>query len=675
MSGSRRPPQTGRHSITLRCNKVEGASFGIADVVLDKNTLTTSEKKKLSKINTEPKQPVILSTTELISTVGHIWNNVTALPTSGLKGNSNRNGSGSQKSVILSDLIGEGVGVAASKDDSRYFGVDTRPDSNFSSLVRPRFEFLKVTQKISMLGPSYEKLPSLPQFLTGSTKFSDEYRKQKGFASVGIAYELERIYESMNKKVPTVSCNLVDVDVSMIEEKKTDKICSVSHAEGSVSRDAAYLGNNLAMRSADLCSDTIKLKDASCHDNTEVTMETDLITSIHSDYFLVPPHDNNVSSSISWEPNSSLSADYHVGLAPHRSTHETFQPNIGDDTLVENTRKQPPELVAECKNTMKMHPSVCERSHHFLAKQEHAYAGAFAGIFVSLCLHPVDTVKTVTQSFRAEQKSICDIGRSIVSERGISGLYRGIASNIASSAPISAIYAFTYESVKGSLLPLFPKEYYPLAHCIAGGSASIATSFVFTPSERVKQQMQIGSRYQNCWSALIGIIRKGGLPSLYAGWGAVLCRNVPHSVIKFYMYENLKHLVLSSQKSAAQPNTLQTLVCGGMAGSTAALFTTPFDVVKTRLQTQVPGSISQYDGVFHALKEIGKTEGLKGLYRGLIPRLVMYMSQGALFFASYEFLKRLFSIELQQRIQNKESMEDNQQHGHPDPRIFPAKMA
>lgn len=41
-------------------------------------------------------------------------------------------------------------------------------------------------------------------------------------------------------------------------------------------------------------------------------------------------------------------------------------------------------------------------------------------------------------------------------------------------------------------------------------------------------------RHVLCFSrnAMVGIIRKGGLSSLYAGWGAVLCRNVPHSIIK-----------------------------------------------------------------------------------------------------------------------------------------------
>nr|XP_009387935.1 PREDICTED: uncharacterized protein LOC103974761 isoform X2 [Musa acuminata subsp. malaccensis] len=243
-----------------------------------------------------------------------------------------------------------------------------------------------------------------------------------------------------------------------------------------------------------------------------------------------------------------------------------------------------------------------------------------------------------------QKSAYCTLKR-IISEKGLSGLYRGIAANIASSAPISAIYTFTYESVKGTLLPILPKEYHSFAHCIAGGCSSIATSFVFTPSERIKQQMQVGSQYQNCWNAFVGCLEKGGLPSLYAGWRAVLCRNIPHSIIKFYTYESLKQL---SSKPEGGLSTSQTLLCGGLAGSTAALFTTPFDVVKTKLQTQAPGTLRKYNGVGHALQEIARQEGLQGLYRGLTPRLAMYVSQGAIFFASYEFLKAVFALEAPQ---------------------------
>lgn len=45
---------------------------------------------------------------------------------------------------------------------------------------------------------------------------------------------------------------------------------------------------------------------------------------------------------------------------------------------------------------------------------------------------------------------------------------------------------------------------------------------------------------------MVGIIGNGGLRSLYAGWGAVLCRNVPHSIIKVrysYMLDGFMDLV------------------------------------------------------------------------------------------------------------------------------------
>ncbi|CAN6245461.1 unnamed protein product, partial [Urochloa humidicola] len=98
---------------------------------------------------------------------------------------------------------------------------------------------------------------------------------------------------------------------------------------------------------------------------------------------------------------------------------------------------------------------------------------------------------------------------------------------------------------------------------------------------------------------------------------------------------------LKSAPENVKLNSGETLLCGGFAGSTAALFTTPFDVVKTRVQLQALSPVSKYDGVLHALKEIFRQEGLRGLYRGLTPRLAMYISQGAIFFTSYEFLKTI----------------------------------
>jgi hypothetical protein len=138
------------------------------------------------------------------------------------------------------------------------------------------------------------------------------------------------------------------------------------------------------------------------------------------------------------------------------------------------------------------------RSWNFRMGQN-AIAGALAGAFVSLCLHPIDTLKTVIQAQTGQHPNLFPVLYSIISQRGIKGLYRGLGSNLASSAPTSAIYTFTYEAVKSGLLPFIPQGMAALAHCTAGGCASFATSIVYTPSECVKQQMQVGTLYRNSW--------------------------------------------------------------------------------------------------------------------------------------------------------------------------------
>ena len=106
--------------------------------------------------------------------------------------------------------------------------------------------------------------------------------------------------------------------------------------------------------------------------------------------------------------------------------------------------------------------------------------------------------------------------------------------------------------------------------------------------------------------------------------------------------------------AVARPGTLPpawNLLVGACEGSTAAIFTTPFDLVKTRLQTESaylaanPAAASggvRYRGVAHVLSTIVREEGIRGLYRGIGPRLVIYCSQGAIFFGCYELCKALF---------------------------------
>ena len=196
-----------------------------------------------------------------------------------------------------------------------------------------------------------------------------------------------------------------------------------------------------------------------------------------------------------------------------------------------------------------------------------AVAGAFAGTLVSVVLHPVDTVKVTIQAIRRAQTSRGH--REDASEARRVGLYDGLSASLASSAPISALYTASYELVKRRLEPMFPAEKAWVAHCLAGGCASVATSFVYTPSECVKQRCQVSHGAVTALGATRAIVAEGGVFGLYKGWTAVLCRNIPQSAIKFFVFEHLLRLA-SEAASRSAPTTLgaaasplPTLAAGG----------------------------------------------------------------------------------------------------------------
>ncbi|XP_055809666.1 nicotinamide adenine dinucleotide transporter 2, mitochondrial [Solanum dulcamara] len=93
--------------------------------------------------------------------------------------------------------------------------------------------------------------------------------------------------------------------------------------------------------------------------------------------------------------------------------------------------------------------------------------------------------------------------------------------------------------------------------------------------------------------------------------------------------------------------TVRGIICdagaGASAGAIAATFMCPLDVIKTRLQVhglpQVSQSGRQGSVIVTSLQNIIRTEGFRGLYRGLSPTLTALLPNWAVYFTVYGHLK------------------------------------
>ncbi|KAK7304687.1 hypothetical protein VNO77_42573 [Canavalia gladiata] len=332
-------------------------------------------------------------------------------------------------------------------------------------------------------------------------------------------------------------------------------------------------------------------------------------------------------------------------------------------------------MALQSSTSSEAHASKNVSDGHFLVWREFLW-GAVAGAFGEGMMHPVDTIKTRIQSQAIlngvqNQKNILQMVRSVWLVDGLRGFYRGVTPGVTGSLATGATYFGIIESTKNWIENSHPSLRGHWAHFIAGGVGDTLGSFVYVPCEVMKQRMQVqgtitswspvtvkdgiaikpGAQiygyYTGMFHAGCSIWKTQGLKGLYAGYLSTLARDIPFAGLMVMFYEALKDASeYGKQRWISSPNwhvhnSFEGLVLGGLAGGLSAYLTTPLDVVKTRLQVQ--GSTLRYTGWLDAISNIWATEGLKGMFRGSVPRITWYIPASALTFMAVEFLRDHFN--------------------------------
>ncbi|GMJ11947.1 S-adenosyl methionine transporter-like [Hibiscus trionum] len=259
-----------------------------------------------------------------------------------------------------------------------------------------------------------------------------------------------------------------------------------------------------------------------------------------------------------------------------------------------------------------------------------ALAGGLACALSTSLLHPVDTIKTRVQASTTTFPEII----SKLPQIGVQGLYRGSIPAILGQFSSHGLRTGIFEASKLVLINVAPNLPDIQVQSMASFCSTLLGTAVRIPCEVLKQRLQAGL-FDNVGEALVATWNQDGLRGFFRGTGATLCREVPFYVAGMGLYAESKKLAQQLLQRELEP--WETIAVGALSGGLAAVVTTPFDVMKTRMMTAPGGRpISMSVIAFSILRH----EGPLGLFKGAVPRFFWIAPLGAMNFAGYELARK-----------------------------------
>eukprot|EP01102_Stenamoeba_stenopodia_P023022 TRINITY_DN9793_c0_g5_i1.p1 TRINITY_DN9793_c0_g5~~TRINITY_DN9793_c0_g5_i1.p1 ORF type:complete len:317 (+),score=71.50 TRINITY_DN9793_c0_g5_i1:149-1099(+) len=187
-----------------------------------------------------------------------------------------------------------------------------------------------------------------------------------------------------------------------------------------------------------------------------------------------------------------------------------------------------------------------------------------------------------------------------------------------------------------------------LVQAFAGGCGGILSMLLLYPLNNVSTRLQVQQKTTGKKKSLIEefgeIIQNEGVSGLYSGLSAALAGIAATNAIYYYWYSFFESF-LRSMNNNKQLGMLGYTFIAADAGVITSVLTNPIWMINTRMQTR-KGLAN--NGFFDHLSAICEEEGIQGLFRGVIPALIL-VSNPVLQFVLFEKLKQI----IQQKYSNR----------------------
>ncbi|KAE8099317.1 hypothetical protein FH972_017308 [Carpinus fangiana] len=311
------------------------------------------------------------------------------------------------------------------------------------------------------------------------------------------------------------------------------------------------------------------------------------------------------------------------------------------------------------------HGSVVERKFlqqqqsHSKQKQigtvQELLAGGIAGAFSKTCTAPLArlTILFQVQGMHSDvaalsKASIWREASRIMNEEGFRAFWKGNMVTVTHRIPYSALNFYAYEHYKNFLHSVIGENHRGIMrsdYClnfVCGGLAGITAASATYPLDLVRTRLAAQTNatyYRGIWHSFHTICIDEGFRGLYKGLGATLLGVAPSLAINFSAYEGLRSFWKSQRPNDS--TVMIGLVSGGLAGVASSTATFPLDLLRRRMQLEGAGGRARIynTGLLGTFGHIIRTEGLKGLYRGILPEYYKVVPGVGIIFMTYEILK------------------------------------